>query len=422
MAGITITTVDRKVVPGVRFNLESPCPGDGLHGWAITIAGWVFTPPGAPPLSALFVVADGEDLGRINPGLPRPDVAEQFPGAPDASGFYLAISALECASRFSFDVTAEQESGERVVLATVHGTRHPLEPATGSRFQPLILNCLGRVGSTWISFLLDRHPEVLAYRAFEFETRTLVYWLEILKAIGRPRSYFQAFAADLSNPRWWVGDADPAPVRSMPDDAVLQWMGGAGVQDLAAQCGRQVDGFYATVADLQQKPRARFFVEKTGHPFHCRAARELYPGGREVFLVRDFRDMFTSMRQHFAAHQAEPISDHELLESVTRNLAAYSRQWAHRGDESRMLRYEDLVREPEATLTALLGWMGVDASRSIVDAMLADASSSLPHLQAEHRTARNSAESIGRWKRDLPAALRDACDAALAPLSATFGY
>ncbi|NRA96919.1 MAG: sulfotransferase [Planctomycetes bacterium] len=409
-------------MPGIRFELESPSPGVGAHGWSITLSGWAFSTSGNPEITALCIVAEDVDVARINPGLPRPDVAEHIPDAPDTPGFFLAISALECDTAFSFDVTAERADGDRTILATVRGTRDPIAPARDARFHPVVLNCLGRVGSTWISFLLDRHPEVLAYRPFEFETRTLVYWLEMLKAIGRPRSYFQTFAADLSNPRWWLGDADPAPVRSLPDDQILQWMGGAGVQGLAAFCASQTDGFYARVAHLQEKPRARLFVEKTGHPFHCRAIRELYPDVREIFLVRDFRDMFTSMRQHFAEHLSGAHPDHQLLESVTAELQTYARQWERRHADARLLRYEDLVREPEATLVDLLGWMQVDSSKAIVDAMLAGARASRPDLQAEHRTAASPEESIGRWKRDLPAPLAEACDGALGPLAAIFGY
>jgi hypothetical protein len=66
--------------------------------------------------------------------------------------------------------------------------------------------------------------------------------------------------------------------------------------------------------------------------------------------------------------------------------------------------------------------MKVDSSRASVETMVAGARASLPDLQAEHRTATSPEESIGRWKRGLPAPLAEACDAALGPLAATFGY
>ena len=68
------------------------------------------------------------------------------------------------------------------------------------------------------------------------------------------------------------------------------------VADLATFAQQRIDAVYRQVAALGDG-RAEFFAEKCLPEGNVpQLLRELYPDAREVFLVRDFRDMLCSIR------------------------------------------------------------------------------------------------------------------------------
>src|SRR5262249_11919295 len=88
---------------------------------------------------------------------------------------------------------------------------------------------------------------------------------------------------------------------------------------------------------------------------------------------------------------------------------------------SSVVRYEDLVRTPEAVLGELLDDLGLSSDPVIVSHMVDMVTSRSPASDA-HRTVSDAEASIGRWQRDLPQSLQDACHEAFAGALAAFGY
>src|SRR5262249_9410577 len=86
-----------------------------------------------------------------------------------------------------------------------------------------------------------------------------------------------------------------------------------------------------------------------------------------------------------------------------------------------ILRYEDLVMEPAQTLERVLEYLELDSRAETVAQMLERASSDTKMMR-EHQTSRNPADSVGRWRRDLPPRLRELCLSELGSSMAQFGY
>jgi hypothetical protein len=178
------------------------------------------------------------------------------------------------------------------------------------------------------------------------------------------------------------------------------------------------------VSELFERPRARFFVEKVG-PSTGLLARELYPDAREIFLVRDFRDMvastfaFNEKRgfQGFGRGRAASDADYVrgiVADSVGELVAA----WRARRDGAHLLRYEDLIRSPRETVAAAFEFLGLESGEETVDAAIA----TLGEPESEvHRTA-TADQSVDRWQRDLAPDVRDACETALGAALREFGY
>jgi hypothetical protein len=412
----------------VLFAVDSPTTGASLDFLSIPIMGWAFAGANAQDIVALEVRSGGRLLSRSAPALVRHDVGKVYPQAQrnPKVGFTIVINALEVGREFSLDLLALLHDRESRRLATIEGRRESVRPDRQFRYQPLIMSCLGRVGSTWLALLLDQHPGLISYRPFEFEIRHAVYWMEILRSLSRPSSYLQPLAADLSDPKWWMGDKLPGAVTVLPEPSVLSWMGGRAIKDLAAFCCDRIESFYACVGTERKKEDAAFFVEKNGNPFVGRMLAELYPDGREIFLVRDFRDMYASMvsynHQLGFAFGKQAATEDEHLQHVRQQVQDLAVQWRERKDRSFILHYEDVVRTPESALAGLFDFLGLDAGKTTMSRMVKVATATLPDFQKSHRTSKSPADSIGRWKKDLPPELAKACDRTFADILPEFGY
>ena len=155
--------------------------------------------------------------------------------------------------------------------------------------------------------------------------------------------------------------------------------------------------------------------------------RELYPEARELFPVRDFRDMIASMRAYnerkgfgdFGRRGVE--SEAEWVVNLRRGVVALRDAWRERGEPGSLVRYEDLVLKPEIALPPILAYLGLDAAPETVARMIAAAAPDAPALQG-HATAASPQASIGRWQHDLPPDLRALVEETYGDLLHDFGY
>jgi len=143
--------------------------------------------------------------------------------------------------------------------------------------------------------LLEAHPEILVLRPHRYEQRVAGYWVEVLLALTEPSGYMRqlAPAGSLDDLHWWLGHEGP-PAHTDPADPLHRWLGREAVVSLADLCRSRIDDLYAQAAAQARGPQPRYFAEK--HTLRSAAlTAELYPGAREIFLVRDFRDMVASI-------------------------------------------------------------------------------------------------------------------------------
>jgi hypothetical protein len=168
-----------------------------------------------------------------------------------------------------------------------------------------------------------------------------------------------------------------------------------------------------------------YFSEKH-RPGHVPALTwELYPNGKEIFLVRDFRDMLCSSFDFFTEEETRrnrAADDKQYISWVGGSIRHLYEDWQARRDKAYLVRYEDLILQPEETLTGILGYLELDASREAVNDLLTATATADSKAFEQHRTSASAEASIGRWKRDLSASLQDACHAAFGEELTAFGY
>lgn len=410
------------------FMLDAPQAGLAADSYALDLRGWAAGT--RSPAANVRLLRNGNLLRWLPVEVERADVAEAHPGVRHAgrSGFFGTISTLALPPRFELELELAFEDHACVPLAVVRGRRAPLVGPFEPRLRPLVLTTLGRTGSTAVVRMLAAHPEVVAYRPFEFEPRVATYWIGVFRALSDPASYRRQLApTGTVDGDWWLGARPPLP-RPARDPALEPWLDATAVAELAGLAQQRIDGLYGQVAAAQSRPHASWFVEKYRADEVAELVLELYPAAREVMLVRDFRDMVASMfsynekrgRSGFRRDEASSDSDY-VVTQVAPQVAAIADAWRRRAEQCHLLRYEDLVLHPEDTVRALVAHLGLGASDAALEPMVASLAGRDSGSEG-HRTVTDAAESIGRWRRDLSREVIDACEAALGPSLEAFGY
>ena len=370
----------------------------------------------------------GVVLHRSHANIPLDNLIEHTgDGTPsEASGFQLVIGSLALAPRFEVQIDAVSAAGA-TKLGTVRGRRRVLATRYRPTLQPLMVRTMGRSGSSWLMTLLSCHPEVVVYDPIPYEARLADYWMQVLRTLSEPVSYMQTILPLIYNDEWWVGSErpEPPPLRA-PEAAMPRWLGLEHPQALAEFCQRRLEGFYAALALNQGRASCRYFAEKAFPGCTAQLIGELYPEGRQLVLVRDFRDMFCSIRE---------FNRRMGLEQWRRSASNNDAEWIHGlrpmadqmmlgwQGQAKLVRYEDLVADPLATMIDVCRYLGVDADSTRLDHLVADAGGAIPPKhRAERSTSASVERSIGRWKRELSPELRVACADAFEDLLTEFGY
>jgi Sulfotransferase family len=408
-------------------HIDRPRPGTASDIYSFEIAGWALGK--SAPVAAIEMLHEGRPVLEVPVSIDRPDVASAFPGVAGSQrvGFSASVGALSVRREFEVLLQAKLESGQRELLGRVRGEREGLNSDYDPLVQPLMVTTLARTGSTWLNHVLSCHPQIVAFGPFKHETRVALYWATVLQELSQPNSYLSQFdPRDLSERRWWLGDAG-VESRVMREPGLGRWLGLDRVRSLAANCQAQIDAFYAEHGASDE--RVEYFVEKCP-PWQVPLdlLQELYPKAREIILVRDFRDMFCSIRSYnekrgIAGFQrGGGETDAEYIASrVSRFAEALLQRWRSREGLAKLLRYEDLILEPRRTLTELTEYLELESASETIDEVL-DRAARQEAAAEVHRTTPDTSSSIGRWRRDLSPELLEVFAEVLDPLLGEFGY
>lgn len=418
--------VDHRPAPRLRgAHLDAPRSGSVSDVYGFELSGWAIAR--SAEIERVEVLRQNRPIAVATVSEQRPDVAETVACVDEARcGFRMTVGGLEVPRDFELTVRVTLTDGSKARLATIRGSRKPLEGGAPA-LQPAMINCIGRSGTTWLAWLLGCHPQVVALEPFSRETRVAAYWMTVLQRLGAPDSYLTQFdPVDLQAERWWLGEVGVSPGMAAEGE-VTRWLGVDRLRLLARMCQEQIDRLYLENTDAG--PATRYFVEKF-QPFQLfpDLLDEIYPEAREIVLTRDFRDQYCSMRAYVAKRNRtafgwKPGMDPaDYVRTTMRGFAArLAARWEARRDDAFLVRYEDVVREPAASMAALTEFLGIDSAPDTIRRTLARASAD-DRGRAGHRTAPDPESSIGRWRRELSPELQEVFATALGPALETFGY
>lgn len=386
----------------VAGGLNKPATGHIGSSPVLEIDGWVIGREWAA--KKVEVVHRGRVIRSIPVELERPDVTTKHSGRPGADhpGFAGLLSTLGLPTEFQLDLRAVLEDGERARMGFLEGSRTLARTKFEPSYAPLIMTSLGRTGSTWMMNLLAAHPQIVVRRRYPYECRTAKYWLQVLKLLSEPATQPDAVGRFHAG-AWWVG---PNPyfewdlVRgSSVEDALF-------IERTVELCQRNIESWYRAVAESQGKEGVRYFSEKFVPDMLPPLVREIYPGAKEIFLVRDFRDMICSIlafdeKRGFSGFgRREGEAPEAYIRRMGSSALSFHHEWELRKESSHLVRYEDLILEPTRTLKGLSDFLGLESSARTIEAVLEEAESESRSYRG-HRTSGSVPASIGRWKREL---------------------
>lgn len=314
------------------------------------------------------------------------------------------------------------EQSEKYKIASIKVQRNRLSPPVRQdTWRPLLLTSMGRSGTTWFMHLLREHPELYIHEEYPHELLLIQYWTNMLVSLTTP------LEAERQYDKWKVRDLSRHAVlpnvyyrKDVLNSDTLRYLGSSYVEELASFCVSAIDNAYRTIinhswengATSAPLPGVRFVSEKG--LIYKNLIKELYPGSKHVFLIRDIRDNIASSkafnaktgRKGFGEELAKDDKDFVRLrcEQFNQRFAEYEscRQMAH------FVRYEDMINTPHVMLKDVLSYLGLDNDDDVVAGMVDRASKENQDMK-QHQTSSKVSSTAGRWKTDLAPELQDLC-------------
>jgi hypothetical protein len=363
---------------------------------------------------------------------PRADLAPAFPDLPPDLDmhFHSLLGVVGLRPEFKLLVQAVLDDGRRVPMAHIRATHEPVRSGYEPLIRPLMLTCLGRSGTTWMMRMLASHPEIVVYDRHPYEGTFAKYWMHMVRVLSQPADMIDSYEPEtFHNEIWHLGYNPFYDIGLSREPISHDWFGREHVERLARFCQSNIDSWYTTVARAQGQPPPTYFAEKHQWPNYIPVLTwELYPNAKEIFLVRDFRDMVFSIlafdrKRGFAGFgRPEGRSEEDYVRMELRDMARHLRKsWVTRRDRAHLVRYEDLVFRPNETVRGFLEYLELDASPASVERALANGTEETAELNA-HRTSSKAEESIGRWRREGDDHLRELCNDVFGEILEEFGY
>ncbi len=297
-------------------------------------------------------------------------------------------------------------------------------PGAGGRawLEPILVDYFSRDGSTLMMRMLATAPEIVVEDVYPYERRYL--------------NYLWRWSA-LLDERDWDGDGwDTTGIGSIARHPGLAMLGPPpwkppkllDPEPGEAPIGRRAfelvwEEFSARVGERHRRDSGadpHYIAEKHLNTWAVDLAP--LPDCRLVVLLRDPRDTWVSINSFSERRGDTPLGRH-LAADEDEHLAQTIDRHRHRlrwiveqleGDEVELVRYTELIRDPEGVAGRLSTALGVTLDPA---AATAD-----ENLRRRHVTAADPEASIGRWRTDLDAATAERMTAALRPELEALGF
>lgn len=425
-------TLYQSTNPDVWMQLSVPEPGHKEDVYSIEFTGWLRSKESN---FKSLTVRDPISKSVFTYSLREPGESRGMKRilSKEKQRFSFSVGVIGFSLEFDLILSGTLGDNSVVKLATIKGTRHPVRSSFMPSLQPLILNSLGRTGTTMLMRLLSAHQQIVAQMVYPYEVRASNYWMHFLKVLSAPYSGTQQDWQSFLQQQSSIVSNITNDQKYTTKHQVKNWVGVRYVENMAAFCQQSVEEYYLSVAESQEETNSMYFVEKYS-PYHVPSIIwELYPKAREIILVRDFRDMLSSINAFNAKRgglgfgRKRVLTDEEYVEQLgQRGIRNLHQAWIARREKVHLMRYEDIILKPMETVRSMLQYLSLEHSDDTITKMLSAVTAIDDKEERErteaHKTSKSPEDSIGRWKKDLSPSVQSLCKKEFGHILEDFGY
>jgi hypothetical protein len=411
------------------FWLDEPLPGEQPEMYSIHVRGWVIGK--RKNVVEVQIKIDQHILVKTPVNVIREDVGKKYPAAlkNNSFGFDVRIGLTGLSNRQKLTVQAvfeEKENHNAESLAHITLSRRCFYQGE-TLLAPLMITSMGRTGTTWSMRLLSQHPSIVIYKKYPYEAK-----------VGLNSTLNFIILSGL-----FENNLDPELLHLLKKSKLLA---GHNIRDQQTRnllersyyknlidCTRNIiDNFYRQIAAAQGISAPVYFAEKflldqISAYWAQDIVREIYPNAREIFLIRDLRDVVTSVlafnkkRGWMDFGRDRFDSDEEYIRAMGRVSRFILKRWERVQTSVYLLRYEDLILQPFEAMKGLLEYLHLENDDLTLHSMMNDAMQFSKELE-EHRTTETPLSSVGRWSRELSPHLQALANQEFGEMLTAYGY
>lgn len=383
-------------VNGITAHLDAPSAEEAaFQSTLLTVTGWIASR--SDPIRQVWLNCVGRKIAGAKT-FERLDVREALPDSQFVHGFEIAALPLGLGVSEPLRVMVECVSGKRTALFEIdlayaaQPAAAPSGAAAGVVFAPIV--ALPRSGTTYLSQLLHSTGALLGDDQYPYELRLAEQvandWL------SEVQPWMHAAPADRHAEVTGPNYATMCALLRTAEAAIA----GRPALDLH-EAGRsyrleQVARLYRLAAS---KPNGFVISEKIGLGVELELLAQLGAPVKPIFIVRDPRDAILSMRRFnenrgvYEFHEPRTKHFNDVVMQIALDLLHFTRAYERWEGDKLLVRYDDLVAEPQRTRAAVLAFIGIDPA----------ASTSIPAnaIPDVHITSGSPSDSLGRWRSEL---------------------
>ena len=249
----------------------------------------------------------------------------------------------------------------------------------------------GRSGSSLLMKCLGLHPELCLRRGFPGETRFFQYAYVFNKSAMQEVTFGESLH---------YAGIDYTP-HEVDDEPARKWVSSTRESLASNRPTASAQLFYRTLGNREGVATPAIVVEKAiGHDVYNEIASD-YASTRVIFLIRDPRDVFLSVKRYNAkrgfAHFGAERGDEHLL----RRIIAYTKGSLMNAQllspRATIVSYGSMITQPLLTLRELFRWLGVDYRDGTIRPIVAGMNP-IDRAERQHMTADSQLHSVHRWR------------------------
>ncbi|MCH8209711.1 MAG: sulfotransferase [Nitrospinae bacterium] len=412
---------------GMEFGLDFPVEGEAPDCAPLFISGWVISGKPAETVEAFCgskVVARATIIK--NGGVALADERKYI-------SFFASIDLCHLPDNYEFKIYVSWPN-QRAHLFTISGCK---TGSSTSQMDLVSVTSLGRSGSSALLGFLACHPEFAVYKPFRAEARYIRYWAACFYSLSSSSSWqvpVQHIPLDSEGSHWIFGNEDDSSIVETMEPHMHAWFKSRYTADLYRFFFDQINEHYKLVGRINNpQGNPRFICEKFS-PIDWVKPRKsmkgfmkLFPNMKEIVLVRDFRDMFCSIKAYnqkrgIKAFGVDPYDSNAtyIKERLAGRADLLLTHWENVKNRAFLFKYENFVSDPGKVMKDIFEYLG--ASAIDIPSLLEKASRLKPESQKYHQTSIDVKKSVGRFRQELSPEIIDLCNKTMERPLSEFGY